>query len=194
MQCFLKTVTRSLYIPLLFACFISQSAFGSPSFYWREFTPEEGETWQLDEEGQLDFFVDFGESFVSVDQVIIHLVFEDDLFDVGEEVGTYFPFEHGFMGLIESRTPEGEIGNSSPYESSFYATPQSWGYPCEALVDGQSDFYLSGESGSVGISSVDIGMWATVPEPGTVALFGLGLATLLFKNRRRLAEGLPNRR
>jgi hypothetical protein len=32
------------------------------------------------------------------------------------------------------------------------------------------------------------------PEPGTVALFGLGLATLLFKNRRRLAEGLPNRR
>jgi hypothetical protein len=165
-----------------------------PSFYWHEFTPEAGQTWQLDEEGQLDFFVDFGESFVSVEQVVVHLVFEEDLFDVGDTVGAYFPVEYGYMGLIQSRAPDGQPGNHSPYEVSFYSRPQSWGHPCEALVDGQSDFHLRGESGSVGISSVDIGMWATVPEPGTVALFGLGLATLLFKNRRRLAEGLPNRR
>ena len=36
--------------------------------------------------------------------------------------------------------------------------------------------------------------YSGVPEPGTFALMGIGLETLLFKNRRRLLDGLHNRR
>jgi len=36
--------------------------------------------------------------------------------------------------------------------------------------------------------------YSVVPEPGTFALMGIGLGTLLFKNRRRLLDGLHNRR
>lgn len=34
--------------------------------------------------------------------------------------------------------------------------------------------------------------YSVVPEPGTFALMGIGLATLLLKNRRGLSEGLRN--
>lgn len=36
--------------------------------------------------------------------------------------------------------------------------------------------------------------YQVVPEPGTFALMGCGVATLLFRNRRRLFDGLHNRR
>lgn len=76
-----------------------------------------------------------------------------------------------------SATIDDILGGQQPNETSFFLSFYSFGQDIESLT-----LDMENATDGIGIDNVTVGR---VPEPGTLALLGLGLVGLVFANRQR---------
>ena len=124
----------------------------------------------LNEHNVLNVGADFGMTFSEIDTATISISFANDLFDPDETIGAIFnpsctePCISGF-GIFGWGFSRNHVDISFKFPSMI-----------NLFLDGYEDFVIDmGKNSSAIIESVEVSVWANVPEPGTMLLLGTGL-------------------
>lgn len=174
-----------LIISTLLNCIFATASFAFPSIYWSPVTIASPNPHAVPTDTQLALNVNFGTQFTSITAATILLTFEDDLWDIGETIGVFFPGQFGSIGIASTA--------HEPYDPNSWSTTLMWEPAASDLLDGTTDFYFQSINGSVSLQSCVFEIHGeAVPEPTTLALVVVGFGAFGIIKRRTSGSRIPS--